>query len=112
MPNPADNPNRKERRKRTALARAAGLLGRLGGKARSPAKTAAARANARKPRRRGVFTYFCANCGHDRFATAKKSGGVRTLVRCRRCGQLHGYCHRPIDETKTKKDAGKCKTTR
>ncbi len=32
----------------------------------------------------------CVACGHTRFRTVRK--GV--LHRCRRCGQLHGYCHR------------------
>jgi len=36
----------------------------------------------------------CVKCGHGRFKTVTKTQGVRTLVRCRKCGQAHGYCNK------------------
>ena len=59
-------------------------IGRKGGKAKSPAKTEAARANAKRPR---PGAWKCDSCGHARFATAKKINGTRIQVRCRKCGQ-------------------------
>ena len=35
----------------------------------------------------------CIECGKQRFKTVKKTYGVRTLVACRNCGQLHGWCY-------------------
>ncbi len=52
-------------------------LGARGGKARSEAKTAAARANARKPRRR-----LCRGCDCQLTSADKEAG------KCTQCGEL------------------------
>ena len=62
-------------------------IGRRGGAVKSEAKTVAARANAKLPR---PGAWKCGECGATRFATVKKTGGVRIQVRCRKCGLVRG----------------------